>query len=108
MVQKVPWASGVVDGPFGGETVFLFSTMASVHKRFARDGCLYTQEEFFNWYGVRSARLFWDQAHVARLDSTYDYAVSAGDFEDGSVVFSFCFLSGHRLAGIFKSLLRLE
>lgn len=95
----------MVDGPFREETfcliIFLLA-MASEHKRFARDGCLYTQEEFFNWYGVQHGQLLWDQAPVALPDSTCDDPASVDMRIDESIVVCFRLLSGAKACKNFE------
>ena len=60
-----------------------------VHKRFARDGWLYTQEEFCEWYGTFLGNQYWKEAL-----EFWEFPIRAGDGMEELIEIRFALLSG--------------
>ena len=60
-----------------------------VHKRFARDGWLYTQEEFCDWYGTFRGNQYWKEAL-----GFWEFPIPAGDGMEELIEIRFAHLSG--------------
>ena len=70
----------------------IFFLLAMVHKRFARDGWLYTQEEFCDWYGTFRGNQYWKEAL-----GFWEFPIPAGDGVEELIKIRFCLLSGDQV-----------